>query len=71
MLFGLKNDPATFQCVVDNILRRPSNTLVNIEDILISLVSLEEYLINLETVFEGLKKNSKIQLDKLEFYEYK
>lgn len=70
MPFGLKNAPATFQRVMDNILRGIQNEkcLVYLDDIIIFSTSLQEHLCNLKEVFERLKDaNFKIQLDKSEF----
>lgn len=70
MPFGLKNAPATFQRVMDNVLRDLVGKvcLVFFDDILIYSTSLEEHLLNLRKVFEALRKfNLKIQLDKSEF----
>lgn len=70
MPFGLKNAPATFQRVMDNILRGVQNEkcLVYLDDIIIFSTSLEEHMQNLKAAFERLKAtNFKIQLDKSEF----
>ena len=70
MPFGLKNAPATFQRVMDNILRGIQNEkcLVYLDDIIIFSTSLEEHISRLKEVFERLRKaNFKIQLDKSEF----
>lgn len=68
--FGLKNSPATFQRLMDNILRGIANEFccVYLDDIIIFSVSLAEHLARLEEVFKRLRKaNLKIQLDKTEF----
>ncbi|EEZ99857.1 Retrovirus-related Pol polyprotein from transposon 17.6-like Protein [Tribolium castaneum] len=69
MPFGLKNAPATFQRVMDNILREIQNEkyLVYLDDIIIFSTSLEEHIVRLKDVFEKLRNaNFKIQLDKSE-----
>lgn len=60
MPFGLTNAPATFQAVVNEILRPCLRkcTLVFFDDILIFSPPLEEHLQYLEMVFEKLKQNS-------------
>lgn len=70
MPFGLKNAPATFQRVMDNILKELQNKicLVYMDDIIIFSTSLEEHIQNLKQVFAKLREtNLKIQLDKCEF----
>lgn len=70
MPFGLKNAPATFQRVMDNILRGIQNEkcLVYLDDIIIFSTSLQEHLERLRSVFQRLREsNFKIQLDKSEF----
>lgn len=70
MPFGLKNAPATFQRVMDNVLRDLSGKicLVYMDDIIVFSTSLQEHICNLKMVFETLQKyNLKIQLDKSEF----
>ncbi|CAH2014093.1 unnamed protein product [Acanthoscelides obtectus] len=70
MPFGLKNAPATFQRVMDNILRGIQNEkcLVYLDDIIIFSTSLQEHISRLREVFERLRQsNFKIQLDKSEF----
>lgn len=70
MPFGLKNAPATFQRVMDNILRGIQNEhcLVYLDDIIVYSTSLQEHLKKLRLVFERLREsNFKIQLDKSEF----
>lgn len=72
MPFGLKNAPATFQRVMDNVLREHIGVrcLVYMDDIIIYSTSLQEHLINLKKVLETLRKyNLKIQLDKCEFLQ--
>nr|CAH7734904.1 unnamed protein product [Callosobruchus chinensis] len=70
MPFGLKNAPATFQRVMDNVLRGIQNEkcLVYLDDIIIFSTSLQEHILRLRDVFERLRQsNFKIQLDKSEF----
>lgn len=68
--FGLKNAPATFQRVMNNILRGLQNEIcaVYLDDIIIFSTSLEEHIQRLKTIFERLRNaNFKVQLDKSEF----
>lgn len=70
MPFGLKNAPATFQRVMDHVLRDSIGKccLVYMDDIIIFSVSLQEHIENLTKIFTALEKvNLKIQLDKSEF----
>lgn len=70
MPFGLKNTLATFQRIMDNILRGIQNEkcLVYLDDIIVFSVSLQEHIVNLRSVFERLRETRfKIQLDKSEF----
>lgn len=70
MPFGLKNACASFQRVMDNILRGIQNErcLVYLDDIIIFSVSLQEHITNLRHVFQRLREsNFKLQLDKSEF----
>lgn len=68
--FGLSSAPATFQRVMDIVLKGLINKIcvVYLDDILIFSTSLEEHLEHLTLVFERLREsNLKIQLDKSEF----
>lgn len=68
--FGLKNAPAIFQRVMDDILRDHLGKIchVYIDDIIIFGKTLEEHLENLRIILETLRKaNFKIQPDKSEF----
>lgn len=72
MPFGLKNAPATFQRVMDNVLRGLQNEtcLVYLDDIIIYSTSLQEHVERLKSIFDRLRKsNFKIQLDKSEFLQ--
>lgn len=74
MPFGLKNAPATFQRVIDNVLRGLLNDkcLVYLDDIIVFSTSLQEHIQRLREVFERLRKaNLKIQLDKCKFLQRK
>nr|CAH7767400.1 unnamed protein product [Callosobruchus chinensis] len=70
MPFGLKNAPATFQRVMDNILRGIQNEkcLVYLDDVIVFSSSLQEHIESLRSVFHRLRNsNFKVQLDKCEF----
>lgn len=70
MPFGLKNAPPTFQRVMDNLLKGLQGKIcfVYMDDIVIYSTSLQEHMVNLQTVFQRLREtNFKIQLDKSEF----
>jgi hypothetical protein len=70
MPFGLKNAPATFQRVMDNILREYIGKicLVYMDDIIIFSTSLQEHIQSISKILSSLDKfNLKIQLDKSEF----
>lgn len=72
MPFGLKNAPATFQRVMDNVLRDHIGVicLVYMDDIIIFSTSLQEHLINLSKIMETLRKyNLKVQIDKCDFLQ--
>lgn len=71
MPFGLKNAPATFQRLINSILREYMNKIcvVYLDDILIFSSSLEEHVININKIFNALRKaNLKIQIDKCNFF---
>lgn len=64
MSFGLKNAPATFQWVMDNVLIDlfGNNCLVYLDDIIVFSPSLIEHIANLKAVFRKLEKaNLKMQ----------
>lgn len=70
MPFGLKNAPATFQRLMDNVLKdlQGKICLVYMDDIIVFSTSLQEHISNLKSVFQKLKESHlKIQLDKCEF----
>lgn len=70
MLFGLKNAPATFQRLMNHILRDYINKtcVVYLDDILIFSTSLTEHLKNLTDVLRVLKNNNlKLQISKCSF----
>lgn len=69
MPMGLKNSPATFQRVMDNLLRDLQDIcLVYLDDVIIFSTSLQEHIVNLEKVLKRLREsNFKIQMDKSEF----
>lgn len=70
MPFGLKNAPATFQRVMDNILREYlyKFCFVYMDDVVIFSKSLHDHLVHLRQIFSKFKEfNLKVQLDKSEF----
>ena len=70
MPFGLKNAPATFQRIMDEVLRGlfEDTCLVYLDDIIIYSSSLQEHLQKLIKVFKRLESaNFKIKLEKCEF----
>ena len=70
MPFGLKNAPATFQRLMDNVLRglQEDTCLVYLDDIIIYSTSLEEHIDKLTTVFNRLREaNFKVKLEKCNF----
>lgn len=70
MPFGLKNAPATFQRVMDNVLKglQGENCLVYMDDIIVFSTSLQEHLVYLSKIFQRLRETGfKIQMDKCEF----
>lgn len=72
MPFGLKNTPATFQRLVNSVLREYINKicLAYLDDIIILGTSLHEHIQNIRKVFSKLKQhNLKLQLDKSEFLQ--
>lgn len=72
MPFGLKNAPATFQRLMNFVLRDYINKicLVYLDDIIILGTSLQEHIQNIRKIFSKLKEhNLKLQLDKSEFLQ--
>lgn len=70
MPMGLKGAPATFQRVMDNVLREfiGKSCMVYLDDVLVFSSSLQEHTETLEKILKTLNKfNFKIQLDKSEF----
>lgn len=70
MPFGLKNAPATFQRLMNEILRDYINKIcvVYLDDILIFSTSLKEHIQSLSLIFKKLSEhNLKIQFDKCSF----
>jgi len=70
MPFGLKNAPATFQRLMNTILKDYINKIcvVYLDDVLIFSTSLEEHLQSIKKIFDTLRKwNLKVQFDKCNF----
>lgn len=70
MPFGLRNAPATFQRLMDSVLRKHINIrcFVYMDDIIIFSCSLEEHIQDIQKVLQTLRDaNLKIQSDKSEF----
>ena len=70
MPFGLKNAPATFQRLMDNVLKGllENTCFVYLDDIIIYATSLEEHMLKLQKVFKRLEEaNFKIKIDKCSF----
>lgn len=71
MPFGLKNAPATFQRLMNAILKDYINKIcvVYLDDILIFSTSLEEHKDSITKIFNVLRENNlKIQFDKCKFF---
>ncbi|GBG87996.1 hypothetical protein CBR_g46367 [Chara braunii] len=70
MPFGLTNAPATFQCLMDKVLRHQLNkfVVVYLDDILIFSKSMDEHIKHLEEVLQVLKEAQlHLNLEKSEF----
>lgn len=70
MPFGLKNAPATFQRMMNHILRDYINQIcvIYMDDILVFSSSLDEHLISLNKIFSALNvHNLKVQMSKCKF----
>lgn len=70
MPFGLKNAPATFQRMMDEVLRDFLHKFcfVYMDDVIIFSKSLQEHLIHIKQIFTKFREvNLKVQLDKSEF----
>lgn len=70
MPFGLKNAPATFQRLMNEVLRDYINKIcvVYLDDILIFSTSLEEHIQSIRKIFKKLSEhNLKVQFDKCSF----
>lgn len=71
MPFGLKNAPATFQRMMNYVLRDYINKIcvVYLDDILIFSTSIQEHIDSIYKIFERLRKyNLKLQIDKCKFF---
>lgn len=74
MPFGLTNAPATFQRVMDNVLKELIGEccLVYLDDIVIFSASLQQHIGHLKSVFDKrAQANLKLQIDKSEFLKKK
>lgn len=72
MPFGLKNAPATFQRMINHVLKDYINKIciVYLDDILIFSTSLQEHIDSMGKIFDRLKEyNLKIQPDKCSFLQ--
>ena len=70
MPFGLKNAPATFQRMMNNVLHEHINKIcvVYMDDILVFSTSLQEHTDSLNKIFETLRDaNLKVSLNKSDF----
>lgn len=74
MPFGLKNAPATFQRMINHVLREHINKIcvVYLDDILIFSTSLQEHIEAINEIFRKLREfNLKVQADKCKFFAKK
>lgn len=72
MPFGLKNAPATFQRLMNEILRDFINKtcVVYLDDVLIFSTSIQEHIKSISDIFKVLEENKlKIQIDKCNFMQ--
>ena len=72
MPFGLKNAPATFQRMINSVLREYINKIcvVYLDDILIFSTSLQEHIDSINKIFKVLRKAQlKIQINKCSFFQ--
>lgn len=70
MPFGLKNAPATFQRMINEVLKDYINQicLVYMDDVIIFSTTLDEHIVNLRKILKAFNNhNLKVQLDKSEF----
>lgn len=73
MPFGLKNAPAIFQRMINEVLAEYINKicLVYMDHIIILGKTEQEHYENIEKILQKLQENNlKIQIDKLEFLKY-
>lgn len=71
MPFGLKNAPATFQRLINDVLSEYINKIcvVYMDDILIFSGSLQEHVVSINKIFKKLiDANLKVQIDKCSFF---
>ncbi|EAL58294.1 pol protein, partial [Wolbachia endosymbiont of Drosophila ananassae] len=71
MPFGLKNAPATFQRLINTVLKEEINKIcvVYLDDVLIFSTSFSEHVGHIHTIFKKLSKaNLKIQINKCKFF---
>lgn len=72
MLFGLKNAPASFQWMMNEVLHDLINNIcvVYLDDILVFSTSLSEHITSLRAIFQRLSEyNLKVQIDKCNFFK--
>lgn len=72
MPFGLKTALATLQMVMDTILLgqqlQHKIFLVYVDDIIVYSTSSQEHMVNLNRIFQPLRKSFQIQVDKIVYY---
>lgn len=72
MPFGLKNAPATFQRMMNEVLKEHINQicLVYMDDVIVFSTTLDDHMQNLRKIFKKFEEhNLKVQLDKSEFFK--